>query len=129
MHGSDFIKDLQRTVNPYFNTDYKSLYNFNLEKETFSNIKDTRIKNYTVQAKTAAQSNQSIKIAKLTKVMKLQIIIKNLFTDLSNYKIIKKPKYILKTKTETTTKPKLVMGIETLLDTMSITLQNGRKSN
>jgi len=65
----------------------------------------------------------------LTKVIKLRIIIKNLFTDLSNYKIIKKPKYALKTETETTTEPKLVIRIETPLDTISIALQNRRKSN
>ena len=54
---------------------------------------------------------------------------KNLFIDLDNYKIIEEPKYTLETKTETATEPRLVMGIETLLDTMSITLQNGRESN
>ena len=54
--------------------------------------------------------------------MKLKIIIKNLFTDLRNYKIIKEPKYVLKAKTETTTKPKSVMGIETSLDIIFIAL-------
>jgi len=34
--------------NPYFNTDYNSLYNFNLKEKTFSNTKDTKIKNYVV---------------------------------------------------------------------------------
>ena len=53
----------------------------------------------------------------------------NSFTNLSNYKIIKKPKYILKTKTETATKPRSVIEIETPLDTISITLQNKRESN
>ena len=47
---------------------------------------------------------------------------KNPFTDLSNYKIIKKPKYALKTETETATEPRLVVGVETLLGTMSIIL-------
>jgi len=47
---------------------------------------------------------------------------KNLFTDLNNYKIIKEPKYVLEAETETTTKPRLVMGVETLLGTMSIIL-------
>jgi len=65
----------------------------------------------------------------LTKVIKPWIIIKNLFTDLSNYKIIKKPKYALKTKTETATEPGSVIGIKTLLDTISIALQNRRESN
>ena len=53
----------------------------------------------------------------------------NPFTDLSDYKVIKEPKYTLKTKTETTTKLKSVMGIETLLNIISIALQNGRESN
>ena len=54
---------------------------------------------------------------------------KNLFTDLGNYEIIKKPKYALETKTKTTTELKLVMGIETPLDTISIALQDKRESN
>ena len=75
-----------------------------------------------MQTKTVAQSNQNTKTTKLTKVVKLQIIIKNLFTDLSNYKVIKKRKYTLKAKTETAIEPKLVMGIKILLDTISIAL-------
>ena len=47
---------------------------------------------------------------------------KNLFTDLSNYEIIKEPKYALEAKTETTIKPGSVMGIEIPLDIMSIVL-------
>ena len=54
--------------------------------------------------------------------MKLQIIIKNLFIDLSDYKIIKEPEYILETETETNIKPESVMGIKTPLDTMFIVL-------
>jgi len=54
---------------------------------------------------------------------------KNLFTDLSNYKIIKEPKYALKTKTETTIKLKLIMRIKTPLDIISIALQDRRESN
>jgi len=57
------------------------------------------------------------------------VIIKNLFTDLSNYKVVVTPKYTLKTKIKTVIKPKLVVGIKTLLDIMSIVLQNGRKRN
>jgi len=52
-----------------------------------------------------------------------------LFTDLGNYKIIKEPKYALKTETETATELRLVVGIETPLDIISIALQNGRESN
>jgi len=47
---------------------------------------------------------------------------KNLFTDLSDYKIIKEPEYTLETKTETAIKLGLVIGIETPLDIISITL-------
>ena len=54
--------------------------------------------------------------------MKLQIIIKNLFTDLSNYEVIEKPKYVLEAKTETIIKPRSVMGIKTPLDIISIVL-------
>ena len=65
----------------------------------------------------------------MTQVVKLRVIIKNPFTDLSNYKVIKALKYALEIETETDTKLKSVMGIETLLDTMSIALQNKRERN
>ena len=42
--------------------------------------------------------------------------------NLSNYEVIEAPKYALKTETETDTELGSVMGIKTLLDTMSITL-------
>ena len=61
--------------------------------------------------------------------MKPKIIIKNLFTDLSNYEVIKALKYVLETETETNTKPRLVIKIETLLNTISIALQDRRESN
>ena len=54
---------------------------------------------------------------------------KNPFTDLSDYKVIKEPEYTLKAKTETATKPGSVIGIKTPLDIMSIALQNRRESN
>jgi len=47
--------------------------------------------------------------------MKLKIIMKNPFTDLGNYKIIKEPK--------------LVIGIETLLNIIFIALQDRKESN
>ena len=65
----------------------------------------------------------------MTKIIKLYIIIKNLFTNLSNYKVIKKPKYILETETETAIKLRLVIGIKTPLDIISIILQDRRESN
>ena len=57
MHKNNEPKDLKRTANPYLNTDYNSLYNFNPEEETFSDTKDTKIRSYTAQAKEAVQSN------------------------------------------------------------------------
>ena len=47
------IKAVERVfkevVNPYLNTDYNNLYNFDLEEgETLSNIESTRIKYYTI---------------------------------------------------------------------------------
>ena len=65
----------------------------------------------------------------MTKVIKPKIIIKNPFTDLSNYKIIKESKYALEAETETAIEPRSVMGIETPLDTISIVSQNKRESN
>ena len=119
MHGNDQPEN-QR--NPYLNTDYNSLYNFDPKEETFSDTEDTRIRSYTVQAKEAVQSNQSAKTAKLSKIVKLWIIMENLFTDLSDYEIIKEPKYTLKAETETATEPRLVVGVETPLGIMSIAL-------
>ena len=65
----------------------------------------------------------------MTQVIKPKVIIKNPFTDPSNYKVIEEPKYILKIETETTTEPRLVIGIETPLDIISIILQNKRERN
>ena len=50
--------------------DYNSLYNFDLEKETFSNTEDIRINKYAEQAREAS-----------AKITKLKIIINNPFTD------------------------------------------------
>ena len=105
------------------------MYDFNLKKETFSDTEDTQIKHFTTQTKEVTKSNQKAKTAKLIKVVKPRIIIKNLFTDLSNYKIIKEPKYILKIETKTATELRSVIGIKTLLDIISIILQNKRESN
>ena len=40
MHGNNKPKDLKRTANLYLNTSYDSLYNYNPEKETFSNTEN-----------------------------------------------------------------------------------------
>ena len=61
--------------------------------------------------------------------MKPKIIIKNPFTDLSDYKVIKAFKYILKAKTETNTKPRSVIGIETPLNIIFIASQDKKEKN
>jgi len=53
----------------------------------------------------------------------------NLFVDQSNYEVLKEFEYTLETKTETANKSKLVIWIETLLDTMFIALQDKRERN
>ena len=72
-----------------------------------------------------AKSNQKPKkITKIkTKVTKAKIHKTNLFVNQSNYKVLKEPKYALKTKTEQISKSRLVIGIKILLNTMSITSQ------
>ena len=74
------------------------------------------------------QSNQRTKRVPKIEVIKAVIPDMNLFVDQSNYKLLKH-KYTSKTKTETATKCKSVIGIETLLNTISIALQNGREKN
>jgi len=74
------------------------LYNFNPEEKNFSDTENTQIKHFAIQAREAVKSNQKTKTAKLIKVIKPKIIIKNLFTDLSNYEIIKKTQICIKDK-------------------------------
>ena len=108
--------------NLYLNTDYNSLYNFNPEEETFSNIKCTKIKSYAVQARSVVQNNQRTKSVPRIEVIKTEILDINLFVDQSDYEVLEEPKYTLKTKTETVIKSKLVMRIKTPLNTISIAL-------
>jgi len=54
--------------NPYLNTDYNSLYNYNPEEETFSNIENTQIRYFTEKAKKAVKSNMKTK-----SVLKIEI--------------------------------------------------------
>ena len=70
IHRNNEPEDLKRTANLYFNTDYNSLYNFNLEKKSFSDTEDIKIRKYIKQARVA-----------LAKIAKLRIIINNLFAD------------------------------------------------
>ena len=41
MYRNNKLKNLKETANLYFNISYNSFYNYNPEKETFSNIKNT----------------------------------------------------------------------------------------
>ena len=110
--------DLKGIMDLFSQQSNNSLYDFNPEEKTFSNIKNARVIKYTKQVKEAT-----------AKIAKLRIIMNDLFTDQSDYKVIKEPKYTLEAETETATKPRLVMGIETPLNIMSIALQNKRESN
>ena len=75
------------------------------------------------------KSNQKAKTAQLTLIVKLKIVIKNPFTDPSNYEVIIVLKYALEAETETTIKPRSVVGIKTPLNTTFIASQNGRERN
>jgi len=48
MHSNNELENLWRTANPYLSTDYNSLYDFNPEKETFSDIENAKIKSYAI---------------------------------------------------------------------------------
>ena len=75
-------KIIMQRQNLYFNTDYKSLYDFDSEEETFSNTKCAKIKSYATQARIVAQSNQRTKsVLKIEKVTKPEIPETNLFVD------------------------------------------------
>ena len=65
----------------------------------------------------------------MTLVVKLKIVIKNPFTDLSDYEVIVIPKYTLEAKTETNTETGSVVGIKTPLNIISIALQDRRERN
>ena len=67
--------------NPYLNTDYNSLYNYNPEEETFNDTKDTQIKYFTEKAKRAAKSNTRTKSVPEIEITKPEIPEINLFVD------------------------------------------------
>ena len=81
MHGNDKPKDLKRTANPYLNTSYNSLYNYNPEKETFSNTEDTQIKYFTEKARRVAKSNMRTKRVLKIEITKPEIPEMNLFVN------------------------------------------------
>ena len=81
MHRNDEPKNPQKTANPYLNTDYNSLYNYNPEEEIFSNTKDTQIKYFTEKAKRAVTSNIRIKSVLKIKITKPEIPETNLFVN------------------------------------------------
>ena len=78
MYGND---QPENQKNPYLNTDYNSLYNFDPEEETFSNTENVRIKSFIAQTKTMVQSNQRTKKVLKIKVIKAEIPDINLFVD------------------------------------------------
>ena len=67
--------------NPYLNTDYNSLYNYNPEEETFSNTKDTQIKYFTEKARRAVKSNIRTKSVLKIKITKPKILETNPFVN------------------------------------------------
>ena len=73
MHKNNKPKDPKRTANLYLNTSYNSLYNYNPEKETFSNTEDTQIKYFTEKARRAAKSNTKTKSIPKIKITKPEI--------------------------------------------------------
>jgi len=54
MHRND---QPENQKNPYLNTDYNSLYNYNPEEETFSNTENTQIRYFAEKARKAVKSN------------------------------------------------------------------------
>jgi len=81
MHRNNEPKDPKRTANPYFSTSYNSFYDYNPEKETFSNTKDTQIRYFTEKAKRAAKSNMRTKNVPKIKITKPEIPETNLFVN------------------------------------------------
>jgi len=60
--------------NPYFNISYDSFYDYNPEKETFSNTEDTQIRYFTEKARRAAKSNIKTKSISKIKITKPEIL-------------------------------------------------------
>ena len=67
--------------NPYLNTSYDSFYNYNPEKETFSDTEDAQIRYFAKKAKRAVKSNQRTKSVLNIKITKLKIPEINLFVN------------------------------------------------
>ena len=81
MHGNDKPKDLERIANPYLNTDYNSLYDFDPEEETFSNTVNTQIRHFAEKAKRAVKSNIRTKSVLKIEIIKPEIPETNPFID------------------------------------------------
>jgi len=67
--------------NPYLNTDYNSLYNYNPEEETFSNTENTQIRYFTEKARRVVKSNIKTKSIPKIKIIKPEILEMNPFVD------------------------------------------------
>jgi len=122
-------KLIMQRKNPYLNTNYNSFYNFDLKEKTFNNTKYVKIKSYIVQAKPIVQNNQKTKSVPRVKIIKAKIPKADPFVDQGNYKVLKEPKYTSEAETETATKSRLIMGIETPLNTIFIALQDRKERN
>jgi len=81
MHRNNKPKDLKRTANPYLNTNYNSLYNYDPEEETFNNTENTQIKYFAEKARRAAKNNIKTKSVLKIKITKLEVPEINLFVN------------------------------------------------
>jgi len=81
MHRNNKPKNSKKTANPYLNTNYNSFYNYNPEKETFSNTENTQIKYFTKKARRVAKSNTRIKSIPKIEITKPEILETNLFVN------------------------------------------------
>ena len=80
-YSQKLAKIVMQRWNPYLNTDYNSLYNYNPEKETFSNTEDTQIRYFTKKIRKVAKSNIRTKSVPKIKITKPKILETNLFVN------------------------------------------------
>ena len=81
MHRNNKPKDPKRTANPYLHISYNNFYDYNPEKETFSNTEDTWIRYFAEKAKRAAKSNIKTKNIPKIEITKPEIPETNPFVD------------------------------------------------
>ena len=81
MYKNNKPKDLKRTANPYLSISYNSFYNYDPEKETFSNTENIQIRYFTEKAKRVAKSNMRTKNVPKIEIIKPEISEINPFVD------------------------------------------------